>query len=49
MDNSSSPSSTGYRILEAGREIFSECGFQEAAVRKICERAGVNLAVTTSS
>lgn len=33
---------TRMRLLEAAREVFSECGFQGATVREICRRAEAN-------
>lgn len=35
---------TRARLLEAARQVFSECGFQGATVREICRRAEVNVA-----
>ena len=32
------------RILEAAGEIFADCGFRGATIRRICEHAGVNIA-----
>jgi AcrR family transcriptional regulator len=35
---------TRERLLNAAREVFSECGFQGATVREICRRADANVA-----
>lgn len=35
---------TRARLVEAAREVFSECGFQGATVREICRRADANVA-----
>ncbi|MCX7192146.1 MAG: CerR family C-terminal domain-containing protein [Proteobacteria bacterium] len=35
---------TRTRLVEAAREVFSECGFQGATVREICRRAEANVA-----
>lgn len=35
---------TRTRLVEAAREVFSECGFQGATVREICRRADANVA-----
>ena len=35
---------TRMRLVEAAREVFSECGFQGATVREICRRADANVA-----
>ena len=40
----SSCEQTRSRLLEAAREIFSQCGFQGATVREICRRADANVA-----
>jgi len=35
---------TRAKLLEAAREVFAECGYYGATVRKICTRAGANVA-----
>jgi AcrR family transcriptional regulator len=40
----SSCEQTRSRLLDAAREIFSQCGFQGATVREICRRADANVA-----
>lgn len=35
---------TRERLLDAAREVFSQCGFQGATVREICRRAEANVA-----
>ena len=42
--NGRSNSSCRNRILEAAGEIFAECGYRSATVRRICEQAGANIA-----
>jgi len=36
---------TRARLLEAGRRLFAECGFDDVTVRDICREAGANLAL----
>jgi AcrR family transcriptional regulator len=35
---------TRARLVQAAREVFSQCGFQGATVREICRRADANVA-----
>ncbi len=45
MERNSKPAPDArYRILEAAGEIFADLGYRAATVRRICERADVNLA-----
>ncbi|MCC6231180.1 MAG: CerR family C-terminal domain-containing protein [Verrucomicrobiales bacterium] len=37
-------SATREQLLDAGSEVFAECGFRRATVRDICRRAGANVA-----
>ena len=36
---------TRVRLLKAATAVFAECGYQDATVRHICERAGANVAL----
>jgi len=41
---STPPDLTREKLLEAGGQVFAECGFHGATVREICARAGANVA-----
>jgi AcrR family transcriptional regulator len=38
---------TRQRVLEAASEVFAECGYHDATVADICERAGANVAAVS--
>jgi len=44
MSEQSASEQTRMRLIEAAREVFSQCGFQGATVREICRRADANVA-----
>ncbi|ADL56877.1 CerR family C-terminal domain-containing protein [Gallionella capsiferriformans] len=44
MTAPSASDQTRGRLLDAAREVFSQCGFQGATVREICRRADANVA-----
>ncbi|HXU92239.1 MAG TPA: CerR family C-terminal domain-containing protein [Gallionella sp.] len=44
MTRGAASEQTRERLLDAAREVFSECGFQGATVREICRRAEANVA-----
>ena len=46
-DIRSASEQTRDRLLNAAREVFSECGFQGATVREICRRADANIAAVS--
>jgi len=44
MNEQNTKEQTRARLIEAAREVFSQCGFQGATVREICRRADANVA-----